>query len=303
MATVLCIDHDDHYGQFISTQLKNNGHQCIFSHHGAQAIALAEEHKADLILAEVMLPDVCGFEIARRVRVHEELRMLPIILMSTMCEEDEVRHALAQGIDGFLPKPFNGTTLMTMVSQHLAEARSLQVTDPITGLSGQKQIRAEIQRAIVLKKKFATLYIEITGLTQFAKSHSAATRDKLLRHFVRILEHCRGKLSPELFHAGHFGNGHFFCIIEADKASEMSERLQKYWKSFLEKDLPKISSGPVPASNGNDQDKLNLIIYLTGNTVLAKRTAQEYFETLAQLRNKQRHGEDGGIVVDNRRGL
>ncbi|NLN93771.1 MAG: response regulator [Candidatus Hydrogenedens sp.] len=303
MATVLCIDHDDQYGQFISTQLKNSGHQCVFSHQGAKAIPLAEKHEADLIISEVMLPDVCGFEIARRIRVHEKLRMLPIILMSTMCEEDEVRHALAQGIDGFLPKPFNGTSLMTMISQHLAEARSLQVTDPVTGLSGQKQIRAEIQKAIVLKQKFATLYIEITGLAHFARTHGEATRDKLLRHFVKILEHCRKKLSPEIFHAGHFGNGHFFSLIEADKASSMGEHLQKYWKSFLEKDIASITDGSSPTSKEDGKVMLDLIIYLTGNTILSKRTPQEYFETLAQLRKKQRHGEDGGIVIDNRRGF
>lgn len=303
MATILCIDHDEQYGKFISTQLKTQGHHCIFTRLGAQAVGLAEKHKIDLIISEVMLPDVCGFEVARRIRVHEDLHMLPMILMSTMCEEDEVRHALAQGVDGFLAKPFNSTALLTLVSQHLTEVQSQQVVDPITGLSGQKKVRAEIQRAIVLKQEFAVLYIEIAGLAAFAQAQGPEIRDKLLRHFVRILEHSRKKVEPALFHGGHFGNGHFFCIVEAEKAAALGERLQKYWSSFLEKDLADILRAPMQNSVNGKEGLLQLTIYLTASSILAKRTPQEYFETLSQLRQKQRHDEDGGIVIDNRRGL
>ncbi|HNZ49707.1 MAG TPA: response regulator [Candidatus Hydrogenedentes bacterium] len=300
MATVLCIDQDEQYGSFVGLHLKKGGHSYIYTRFGAQALPLAEKHAPDLLISEVMLPDVCGFEIARRIRAHEDLHMLPIILTSTMCEEDEVRHALAQGIDGFLPKPFNPAALLTLVKHHLTEVKNHPLKDTLTGLSGQKKIRAELQRAIALKHKFSALYIEITGLAEFARKESDSTRDKLLVYFTKVLDRCREKTAASLFHAGHFGNGHFFCIVDEDKATALGEHLQHYWKSRIEKDLAPLSATSADLPGGAEKNGLDLMIYITGNATSSRRSAQEYFETLAQLRKKDQP-QKGGIIIDNRR--
>jgi GGDEF domain-containing protein len=217
-----------------------------------------------------------------------------------MCEEDEVRHALAQGIDGFLPKPFNPAALLTLVKHHLTEVKNHPLKDTLTGLSGQKKIRAELQRAIALKHKFSALYIEITGLAEFARKESDSTRDKLLVYFTKVLDRCREKTAASLFHAGHFGNGHFFCIVDEDKATALGEHLQHYWKSRIEKDLAPLSATSADLPGGAEKNGLDLMIYITGNATSSRRSAQEYFETLAQLRKKDQP-QKGGIIIDNRR--
>ena len=182
VARILCIDTDKHFGKYVCAHLVDAGHKCFLDSRGDLVIKMIEQHNIDLVIAEVMLPDVCGFEICRRIRAHAEFFTLPAILMSSMASEDEVQHGIAQGADDYLAKPFDSKTLVASVNEQLKVASHAAQPDPTTGLSSAKKIKAIIQRAITQRIPFATAYVELDNIADFGKFAGNDHRDKAMRH-------------------------------------------------------------------------------------------------------------------------
>ena len=84
------------------------------------------------------MPDVCGFEICRRVRADHGLFTTPVMLVSQMAAEEEIQHGLAQGADDYLAKPFDFNLLQGRIMSLLANSASVGETDALTGLVGHK---------------------------------------------------------------------------------------------------------------------------------------------------------------------
>ncbi len=282
--------------------LKNAGHVCLYDRQGERAVTLAQEHKMDLVIAEVMLPDVCGFEVCRRIRAHPELFTLPIILMSTMCEEEEIRHGYAQGADEYLVKPFEPHHLIGHVAAQLQVASLVAQLDPITHLINQKKFKVALQRHINLKARFALVYIELISLTPFAREVGTEKRDKALRHLARLIERYGDRLASEAFCAAHMGGGHFVCLLEPQHADTFCKGVLNGWTKHLPEFHDAIGFNP-DASQNHGVALLSLMLCVTDSISSGARSAQEYFDVLVQLRKKAIASGNGGIYHDHRKSL
>ncbi len=295
VATILCIDPDEQYAWYLCTHLKQGGYSCVYSKDGEKALSLIEKHNADLVLSEVMMGSICGFEIARRIRSHENFYMLPIILMSTMSEEDEVRHGYNQGVDAYLAKPVDPRVLLSCVAQKINESAVAQKHDSITGMYNSQKIKSGIQRAILSRVNFALVYIEMMSVPNFTREHGVGVRDKAFRYMARLISNWAEKANCSLFEAGHMGAGHFVCLIEPEKAHAFCSDLLEQWNEVLEKLYPS------KMAKENGLPDLSLIVCATGSGSVGAFATNEYFDTLSQLRTKALASGESGIFLDKRR--
>ncbi|MGZ8198743.1 MAG: response regulator transcription factor [Burkholderiales bacterium] len=86
--------------------LREAGFEVITAQNGATALALAEQHKPDLVVLDIMLPLVNGFEVCRALRADPALRGLRIVMLTARGREREVEKGLALGADAYITKPF-----------------------------------------------------------------------------------------------------------------------------------------------------------------------------------------------------
>jgi len=306
VAKVLCIDTDAHFGKFLCTQLKDAGHKCILDSRGDRVLKMMEQHSVDIVIAEVMLPDACGFEVCRRIRSHPEFFTVPVILMSAMASEDEVQHGLSQGADDYLTKPFDTKVLIQRVSEQLKSAHAATQPDATTGLSSAKMIKAVIQRNITQKIPFATAYIELDNIADFGKFSGDDHRNKALRHLSRILDRYGKALESPHFHAAHMGLGHFICVMEPEFVLPYCERVYLSWESHLPEfyesvglKMPKNAKTTV--KNSRTAPFLSLTICVTDSELTGADSFKEYFEVLEQLRKKANNEGGTGIHLDHRK--
>ena len=119
MAKILIVDDDDQTAQQLASELKNAGHQCAIRNDGTEVLKIAEKSDIDLLLLDVMLPGTSGFEICRQIRRDKKTYMLPIIFVSSMSDEAEIEHGLAQGADGYITKPIDMQAFLQHVDRIL----------------------------------------------------------------------------------------------------------------------------------------------------------------------------------------
>lgn len=99
--------------------LSEAGHEVLIAKNGAEAIALAEKHKPDLLVLDIMLPVVNGFEVCSVLRANPELADLRILMLTARGREHEVTRGLALGANAYVTKPFGTRDLMHTVSELL----------------------------------------------------------------------------------------------------------------------------------------------------------------------------------------
>jgi CheY-like chemotaxis protein len=115
---VLYIEDNEQNRYLVSFILKAASYHVIQATSGEEGIALASEQPPDLILLDIQLPGMDGYEIARRLRGNPRLQGVPIVAVTSYAMVGDRENALAAGCDGYLEKPINPDTFLAQVEAH-----------------------------------------------------------------------------------------------------------------------------------------------------------------------------------------
>lgn len=305
MAKVLCVDWDERVSARVAESLSDAGHQCVLETRGDRACDAVLRHSPDVIVMEVMLPGICGFEVCRRIRADRTLYTLPVVLVSSMDSDEEVRHGLAQGADDYIPKPFEPGLLVSRLQAVLAGVNGLREPEPMTGLAGHRLTKYEIHHRICVRKPFALACLELANLVQFGRAAGETARMKTLRHAADLMRKCGVALGDPDFLCAHMGAGHFVALLAPENANRYCGLIYKAWQDGQEALYKSLGvahairqfemGGGLPGGI----PPIQTLVYCTGNRSVIGSSAQECFEILGDIRSHARN-TGAGIYCDRR---
>jgi two-component system sensor histidine kinase/response regulator len=116
---VLVVDDVPRNIQVVGNTLRQAGYQVAFAHSAAQAWSRLTESRPDLILLDVRMPVMDGYEFCRRLRLDPDLRLIPVIFLTAAVETDQVLRGFAMGAVDYVTKPFNSAELLARVHIHI----------------------------------------------------------------------------------------------------------------------------------------------------------------------------------------
>ena len=122
--TILIVDDNNQNLQVLGTMLQDFDFNVAFSDNGARAIAVARKIVPDLILLDVMMPEMDGFEVCRQLKSDAATRMIPIIFLTAKTDPQSIVDGFDLGAVDYVTKPFNKSELMARVRTHIALRRS-----------------------------------------------------------------------------------------------------------------------------------------------------------------------------------
>ena len=117
MARILVIEDEKNIARAVKDKLSHDGHQVEFRQSGPEALAFLKEAIVDLIILDVLMPDMDGFEVVDRLKADGRTRSIPIIILSVLSEDERVQ---SLGVEGHLTKPYKGADLLRIVHETLA---------------------------------------------------------------------------------------------------------------------------------------------------------------------------------------
>ena len=124
MTLALIADDEKNQIELISFHLEKNGFDVIKAEDGETAFELISERRPDIIILDWMMPNDSGISVCRRVRSSQELRHLPIIILSARGEDIDTSHGLSSGADDYITKPFSPIELIARVKSLLRRANT-----------------------------------------------------------------------------------------------------------------------------------------------------------------------------------
>lgn len=173
---ILAVDDDDSIRELLELQLTRNGYEALTAADGREALDKASG--ADLILLDVMLPGIDGFEICRRLKADPVLRAVPIIMLTAKAEEIDKVLGLELGADDYLVKPFSIRELLARVKAVLRRSQNSQPAAEQQLIVGELVLdfqsytaRIGDQRLALTPKEYELLKLLVTN----PGGHSCAT--------------------------------------------------------------------------------------------------------------------------------
>lgn len=124
MAYILVIDDDHDFRSVLKLMLTRLGHSPTLASRGEEGLTLAVSNRYDLIILDLMLPDLDGFEVTRRLRTATRTRSLPILILTARSQAADREGALEAGADGYVTKPVDPRELATKITEMLSLARA-----------------------------------------------------------------------------------------------------------------------------------------------------------------------------------
>jgi two-component system alkaline phosphatase synthesis response regulator PhoP len=121
---ILVVDDEPHLVRLMEFILAKQGHTMVSAVNGREALVKAKSERPDLILLDIMIPYIDGYEVARTLRDDDELKSTPIILLSAKAQEEDIQRGLELGVDEYITKPFAPDHLVKVVNSYLGSTEN-----------------------------------------------------------------------------------------------------------------------------------------------------------------------------------
>lgn len=116
---ILVVDDEPTIVRLMEFILARQGHEMLVAVNGEEALEKIRAHTPDLVLLDIMMPRIDGYEVARLVRADPATASLPIIMLSAKAQEDDIRRGVDIGVDEYITKPFSPEHLVHVVADYL----------------------------------------------------------------------------------------------------------------------------------------------------------------------------------------
>lgn len=120
---LLVVDDNEMNRDILSRRLEQEGHKVSFAENGRQALEMIRAEPFDIVLLDIMMPEMNGYEVLEHLKADKNLRHIPVIMISAVDELDSVIRCIELGAEDYLPKPFNATLLRARVGASLEKKR------------------------------------------------------------------------------------------------------------------------------------------------------------------------------------
>lgn len=222
---VLVVEDELNLRDVLRIQLETDGFEVLTARDGREALEVAVQGLPDLVLLDVMLPIVDGYEVCRRLRGTFATHHIPIIMLTARAEMDGRLQGLEGGANDYISKPWERRELLLRVRNALNWSRQQRAASPLTGLPGNVSINEELARRLALRKPFAMLQIDIDYFKAFNDYYGYARGDQAIQSLARILVESSHRFGGTGNFIGHIGGDDFVVLTTPEEAEPLGEAI------------------------------------------------------------------------------
>jgi diguanylate cyclase (GGDEF)-like protein len=221
---LLVVEDDFDISNMLRIYFDSQGYETIVAPRGEEALEICRRNMPNLVILDIMLPDINGYDVCRRLRSNLRTSHIPIIFLTQRDERSDQIAGLELGADDYVTKPFDLQLLLLRVQGALRRAERHNLTNPVTGLPSSKLIEDQL-RQIIRRKGWSVLYIGITGIQDFNDVYGFVAGDDVLRFTAMLLNEVVNELGTGSDFVGHVGGDDFLITSAPDVSPQIRTRL------------------------------------------------------------------------------
>ncbi|NHZ72054.1 MAG: response regulator [Aquificales bacterium] len=282
---ILIVEDDYDISNMLRIFFSNEGYQIEIAARGNDALEKCRKKLPDLVVLDIMLPDMDGYAVCSAMRSTTRTSHIPIIFLTQKDERSDRIAGLELGADDYITKPFDIEELKLRVRTSIRIHQRQNMTNPTTGLPSSRLIEEQL-RSLMRSSDWSYLQIGIDNMGPFNDVYGFVAGDEVLRFAALLLNEVNDELGTLDDFIGHPGGDTFVMITMSDNVPAMVDRLRQRFNEevlshygFIDRE-----QGGISLPDGTLASLMRLSIGIVSSQTQRFADIREITETAAELR-------------------
>ena len=230
---ILIVEDDLDVAEMLNAYFRVQGYEVYTVNWGEDGLRACQTSKPDLVILDIRLPDIDGYQVAQRLRADRRTQEVPIIFLTEKRDRADRLQGLELGAEDYIMKPFDVQELRLRVRNALRRASQSAITNPVTGLPNGQLVDEHLAECL---KQPGRYYLTVTleHLDVFRESYGFVASDDVLRAVSLMLANALRDLGESGDFLGHLDQTHFVLVTKPEKASALQERIRTRLEQALD---------------------------------------------------------------------
>jgi DNA-binding response OmpR family regulator len=231
---ILIVEDDLDLSEMLNAYFRVQGYDVLTAAWGKDAVKLSQEHNPDLVVLDIRLPDIDGYEVCRQLRTNRRTQNIPVIFLTEKRDRVDKLAGLELGVVDYITKPFDIQELRLRVRNSLRRAAQQAIVNPVTAVAEGQLVDERLNEALIGTKAWALLTIGIQGLDTFGDQYGFIASDDVLRAVTLMVNNAIREVGNEGDFIGHLGPHEFVIITDPEHLPPIRERIETRIKQSME---------------------------------------------------------------------
>jgi PleD family two-component response regulator len=222
---ILIIEDDLDVAEMLNAYFRVQGYDVFSSNWGEDGIRAVSTFHPDLIILDIRLPDIDGYEVARRLRSNRKTNTIPFIFLTEKRDRADRLHGLEIGADDYITKPFDVQELHLRSRNAIRRAGLDSLTNPVTGLP-EGDVVIEQLNSCLMSDNWAFVLVSLHNLEAFHERYGFVAADDVIRAVSLMVSNALRELGAGDDFIGHYSPSEFLICTSAGFATLLDERVR-----------------------------------------------------------------------------
>ncbi len=223
---ILIVEDDLDLSDMLNAYFRVQGYEVLTAAWGEEAVKISRDKTPDLVVLDIRLPDIDGYEVCRRLRTNRRTRDLPVIFLTEKRDRVDKLQGLELGVVDYITKPFDIQELRLRVRNSLRRVSQQALVNPVTNLPEIQLLNERLRELLQGKTSWVLLYVGIIGLDVFRDTYGFVASDDVLRGVTLMMNNGIRELGTEGDLIAHLDSHSFVIITDTDHAPAIRERIE-----------------------------------------------------------------------------
>ncbi len=303
---ILVVEDDRAIANMLQVTLQLEGYEASIARTGREGVEAALRDMPELMLLDLMLPDIDGIEVLRQLRAHPKSEHIPVIILSARHDTHVKVRAFELRVDDYLTKPFSGDELMARIRARLQ--RRVNPVNHLTGLPAGARIEQAITRQLQSGERWALLYFDLDNFKAYNDTYGPFTGDELIKLMGRIATEVLREHGSSADFLGHIGGDDFVMVTTPNRVEPLCDQLIVRWDSESRAFYPEEDRARG-AFYGKDRSGVHQFLPLVAVSIAVVsnmhrpiRTIEEVSLIAAEVKAKAKSLPGSSYYIDQRSG-
>ena len=222
---ILIVEDDPDVAEMLTAYFRSQDYEVFTVNWGEDGVRSAQQVNPDLAILDIRLPDIDGYEVARRLRTDRRTSTIPIIFLTEKRDRADKLQGLEIGADDYITKPFDIQELRLRVRNALNRVSQGTLTNPVTGLPEGTLVDEKLSE-VLGKDGVSLLFVSIENMGSFREAYGFVASDDVLRAVSLMIVNTMREFSrPEDF-LGHLSSTEFILVVPPSNLAALSDKLR-----------------------------------------------------------------------------
>ena len=220
---VFVVEDDTDLSDMLRAYFQVQGYDVAYATHGIEAVDAIRKASPSIVLLDIRLPDIDGFEVCRRLRQIRRTRHLPVIFLTEKRDRDDKLAGLELGAVDYITKPFDIQELRLRVRNALRRAKLSTLTNPVTGLPEGSVVQDNLEY-MLKENEWGVVLAGIGGLNKFRDKFGFVAADDVSRAVTLMISNAVKESGGEDDFIGQTDTGDFIVLTAPERAEAIADR-------------------------------------------------------------------------------